>query len=176
MKTPPKQYLSHRVLRTNVGFLLSAPSGTHQDSRMDIPSPVRVSDDLVVNAISGTLRMTRSKEGILVQAQLTITVDNECSRCLDNIAQQVTVEVEELFAHPVSSISEFSVGADAILDLAPLLRAEVLIEMSHRVLCQQACQGLCPTCGANRNRERCECEQEIIDPRLAILKNLLAKH
>lgn len=175
MKTPPKQYLSNRVLRTNVGFLLSAPSGTYQDSRLDIPSAVRVDDDLLVDAIHGTLRLTRSKEGILVQAHLTIAVDNECSRCLDTVPQTVIVDVEELFAHPASGISEFGVGADAILDLAPLLRAEVLIEMSHRILCREDCQGLCPTCGANRNREACKCALDDIDPRLAVLKKLLTK-
>ena len=175
MSTPPKSFLSSRVLRTNVGFLLSAPSGTHHDSRLDIPEPIRVDEDLVVNAISGALRMTRSKEGILVQAQLIVSVDNECSRCLDTVTQDVIVNVEELFAYPASNISEFSVGADANLDLAPLLRAEVLIEMSHRVFCREDCRGLCLTCGANLNRETCDCAQEDIDPRLAVLKKLLTK-
>jgi uncharacterized protein len=87
----------------------------------------------------------------------------------------VTVNVEELFAYPASNISEFSVGADANLDLAPLLRAEVLIEMSHRVFCREDCRGLCLTCGANLNRETCSCAQEEIDPRLAVLKKLLTK-
>jgi uncharacterized protein len=175
MKTPPKQFLSSRVLKTNVGFLLSAPSGTHQDSRLDIPEAVRVDEDLFINAVSGPLRMTRSKEGILVQAALTVSVDNECSRCLDTVTQTVEVEIEELFAYPASDISEFSVGGDANLDLAPLLRAEVLIEMSHRILCREDCRGLCPTCGANRNRDECNCAQDEIDPRLAVLKKLLTK-
>lgn len=174
MTTPLKHYLNGRVLRTNVGFLLSAPSGTHQDSRLDIPTPVRAGDDLIINAVSGPLRMTRSKEGILVQAQLSIAVDNECSRCLELVEQTVEVAIEELFVHPPSSISEFSVAADGNLDLAPLLRAEVLIAMSHRVLCQEDCQGLCPTCGINRNRETCRCADDNIDPRLLALKKLLA--
>ncbi len=175
MNTPPKQLLSSRVLKTNVGFLLSAPSGTHQDSRLDIPVAVRVDSDLIVNSISGPLRMTRSKEGILVQANLTISVDNECSRCLDTVMQTVELEIEELFAYPASDISEFSVGDDANLDLAPLLRAEVLIEMLHPMLCSEDCRGLCPSCGANRNREACQCAQDEIDPRLAVLKKLLTK-
>jgi uncharacterized protein len=141
---------------------------------MDIPTPVKLDDDLIVNAIAGTLRLTRSKEGILVQAQLTINVNNECSRCADTVVQDVEVEIEELFASPPSSISEFSVGADGNLDLAPLLRAETLIEMSHRILCREDCKGLCATCGANHNYETCTCEQDKIDPRFAALKKLLA--
>lgn len=175
MKTPQKQYLNSRVVKTNVGFLLSAISGTYQDSRMEIPSPVKLDDDLIVNAIHGTLRLTRSKEGILVQAQLTINVDNECSRCADTVVQDVDIEIEELFANADTTISEFSVGADANLDLAPLLRAETLIAMSQRILCRDDCKGLCATCGANRNYETCNCDQDVIDPRFAALKNLLAR-
>jgi uncharacterized protein len=175
VKTPARQYLSNRVLKTNVGFLLSAGSGNYQDSRLDIPTPVKVADDLIVNSIDGDLRLTRSKEGILVQAHLTIQVDNECSRCLDTVTQDVALTVEELFAYPASPMSEFSVGADANLDLAPLLRAEVLIEMSHRILCRDECKGLCITCGTNLNHGICACGRDDIDPRLAVLKNLLSK-
>lgn len=175
MKTPGRHYLSNRVFKVNVGFLLSDSSGTRQDSRLDIPTPVQLSDDLIVDAMRGALRLTRSKEGILVQATLEIDVQNECSRCLDPVSQTVDVEIEELFAHPPSQITEFSVGADAVLDLAPLLRAETLIEMAHKVLCQDECKGLCPVCGINLNRETCTCETTTIDPRLAKLKELLDK-
>lgn len=173
MTTPSRQYLPTRVLRTNVGFLLSAGSGTYQDSRLDIPEAVKVSDDLFVNRIGGTLRLTRSKEGILVQADLSINVDNECSRCLDTVVQDIEVGIEELFAYPESPMTEFSVAPDANLDLAPLLRAEILIEMAHKILCRPECQGLCTLCGANLNQEPDHTHEAPIDPRFAALKQLL---
>lgn len=175
MKTPSRQYLNNRVLKINVGFLLSAGSGNYQDSRLDIPTPIKLADDLIVNAMEGALRLTRAKEGILVQAQLVINVNNECSRCLDTVNQDIELEVEELFAHPCSNITEFCVGADAVLDLAPLLRAEVLIEMAHKILCRDDCKGLCQTCGTNQNRETCQCAENQIDPRMAVLRDLLGK-
>ena len=60
-----------------------------------------------------------------------------------------------------------------ILDLAPLLREEILIHTDKRILCKPDCKGLCPECGKNRNRETCDCEQDRIDPRFAALKDLL---
>lgn len=173
MKLPTPHFISNRVLKVNVGFLLSAGAGNYQDSRLDIPDPLRVADDLDVHSIEGTLRLTRTKEGVLVQARVTIIVDNICSRCLDVVQQAIDLDLEELYAHPPSSISEFGIGADAILDLAPLLRAEVLIEKSHKILCREDCLGLCPECGANLNHETCTCNTEQIDPRLARLKELL---
>lgn len=173
MKSTHEHYLSNRVLKVNVGFLLSDGPGNSQNSRLDIPSAVRVADDLMVNYISGTLRLTRTKEGILVQSKLLVGVIAECSRCLDVLEREIALDMEELYMHPVPIASEFFVGADAILDLAPLLRAEVLIETSRPVLCRDDCKGLCPTCGVNRNHESCECEADRVDPRLASLRTLL---
>jgi len=174
VKPSHAQYLSQRALKVNVGFLLSAGPGLSQDSRLDSDTPIQVADDLVINDIHGTLRLTRTKEGVLVQSHLQVGVDAECSRCLETTQQEVPVDVEELYVHPTPIPgNEFFVGADAILDLAPLLRAEVLIQTSQRVLCRPDCKGLCPTCGANRNHESCDCAENRIDPRLAGLRALL---
>lgn len=165
-------YVSNRVLKINVGFLLSGGPGHTHDSVFDVPT-VRVADDLTLNYVRGPIRLSRTAEGILVQGQLQVGVEAECYRCLDPVTVNVTVEVEELFTYPPTSAAEFSLHDDGILDLAPLLRAEVLIEASRGVLCREDCKGLCPDCGANWNHTTCTCREERIDPRLAQLKNLL---
>jgi uncharacterized protein len=40
-------------------------------------------------------------------------------------------------------------------------------------LCSPDCLGLCPICGGNLNESVCQHEEELIDPRLDILKSLL---
>ncbi|MAU10153.1 MAG: hypothetical protein CL607_10050 [Anaerolineaceae bacterium] len=174
MKTNNTSALNKRVLKINVGFLLSDGPGHSHDSRLDIAEPIKVADDLLINKIDGKLRLSRMKEGILVQADLTVVVDTQCNRCLDTFEQELNIQLEELYAYPRPiGQSEFYVGADTMLDLAPLLRAEVLIQMSHKTLCRPDCKGLCPTCGVNLNNEQCDCDHEYIDPRLADLKKLL---
>ncbi|MCS6834874.1 MAG: DUF177 domain-containing protein [Anaerolineae bacterium] len=172
-KPPNLHLLPSRVLRVNVGFLLSEGPAHHQDSRLDIPDPIRVADDLIINHISGPLRLSRAKEGILVQLQAQAGVDDVCSRCLTPFERTVLVEVEELYAHPASDFTEFSVGGDNNLDLAPLLRAEILIALDEKALCYLDCRGLCSTCGVNLNEESCTCANHAIDPRLAKLRQLL---
>ena len=167
-----KGYVSNRVLKINVGFLLSGGPGHSHDSVFDVPS-VRVSDDLTLDYVRGPIRLSRTAEGILVQGQLQVGIESECVRCLDPVTVNVTVDVEELFAYPSPTVAEFSLHDDGILDLAPLLRAEVLIEASRGVLCRPDCKGLCPHCGVNWNHTTCTCAEERIDPRLAQLKHLL---
>lgn len=174
MKPNSTPMLSNRVLKINVGFLLSDGPGNNHDSRFDIPDPVRVADDLNVNYIHGDIRLSRSKEGILVQAELHVGVRNQCSRCLEEFDQDLTINIEELYAYPRPiGASEFWIGQDTVLDLGPLVRAEALIQMSAKSLCSPGCKGLCPECGANRNTDACRCDVDRIDPRLAKLKELL---
>ncbi len=166
--------LSNRVLTINVGFLLSDGPGNQKNIEVEIDSPVRIADDLVAKSIQGQLRLSRTKEGILVQGNLNISVDRECARCLDTFVHEISVNVEELYASPRPiGETEFFVGQDAKLNLAPLLRAEVLIALSHREFCREDCKGLCPVCGVNHNQESCDCEIDNIDPRLAKLKELI---
>ena len=46
------------------------------------------------------------------------------------------------------------------LDLRPALRDELVLRMPEFVVCEEGCRGLCPKCGANRNRAACECVQD----------------
>lgn len=162
------------MLKLNVGFLLSAGPGHSHETVFDVPT-VRVAQDVDMAYIRGPLRLSRTKEGILVQGKLAIGIEDECYRCLDPVQHELVVDIEELYTHPPRSDSEFSVGDDAILDLAPLLRAEVIILETNGALCRPDCKGLCPNCGENLNRGEHRCEEDEIDPRLAKLKDLLDK-
>jgi uncharacterized protein len=167
-----RSVVSDRVLKLNVGFLLSTGPGHNHDSEIDFPA-IKLSDDTVIEYLKGKLRLSRTKEGILVQAKLDTAIEAECYRCLQPVEHEFTLELEDLYAtnHPVES--EFVIDEDAMLDLSPLIHDEVLIEQSYRVLCKQDCQGLCPICGTNLNVETCDCDRDNIDPRLAALKQLL---
>jgi uncharacterized protein len=167
-------YLNNRVLKFNVGYLLSEGPANNRDSELDLPA-VRVSDDLLVDYVRGPVRLSRTKEGILIQADLHIGLSDECFRCLDPVQRDMEIEIAELFAFHRKNDAEFSIGEDAILDMNPLLRAEVLIESVHRALCRPNCKGLCSNCGVNFNHETCDCDREDIDPRFAALKDLLDK-
>lgn len=165
-------YVSNRVLKINVGFLLVSGPGHSHETSFDVPE-LRVADDLTLDYLRGPLRLSRTKEGVLVQGQLEAGVSGECYRCLDGVTENVTIELEELFAYPLPKGAEFSINDTAILDLGPLVRAEVLLATSYGLLCQPDCKGICPECGTNLNHAACACDLTAADPRLAQLKNLL---
>ena len=172
MKQYTNGYVSNRVLKLNVGFLLSAGPGHSHETAFDVPA-IRVSDDVDLAYLRGALRLSRTKEGLLVQGKLHLGVEGECYRCLDSMLRDVEIELEELYNYPVPKDSEFSLTDDGILDLSPLIRAEALIEDARGALCRPDCKGLCPECGTNWNIASCTCAEQEIDPRLARLRQLL---
>lgn len=171
MKQVTSGYVSNRVLKLNVGFILAHGPGYTHETEFDVPA-VRVADDVDLTHLRGPLRLSRAKEGVLVQGTLELGVEDECYRCLEPVQREISLTWEELYTYPPSSGSEFSIGEDAILDLGPLLRDEIIIADTRGVLCRPDCKGLCPRCGANLNDGPHDCG-ESIDPRLAKLRELL---
>ena len=57
------------------------------------------------------------------------------------------------------------------IDLLPLVHDAVLLELPIAPLCRTDCQGLCATCGIDRNEGACDCRLET-EPRWATLDAL----
>jgi uncharacterized protein len=165
------RYVNNRVLKLQVGFLLSESVGQSRETEFDVPN-LRISDDLMLDNLRGVLRLSRTSRGILVQGTLHAAFKGECGRCLDKTFIELDVPVEELFVYPPRPEAEFSLSDDGILDLAPLLREEIILDTPIGVLCRPDCAGLCPTCGKNLNEGPCDCDRDEVDPRLAALKGL----
>ena len=165
-------YINNRILKIQVGFLLSEGAGQSRDFEFDVPQKLRVSDDLTLDYLRSNLHLSRTSRGILVQGVVETRFSGECARCLDDMLVSLEVPIEELFVYPPDPNEEFTVSDDGILDIAPLLREEIVTNTPIGILCKADCAGLCPTCGQNLNDGPCDCEREDIDPRLAALKTL----
>lgn len=167
-------FVHPRNLKINVGFLLAEGVGYQRVLDLDFPR-LRVEEDMDLDYLRGSLRLSRNSRGILVQGTLETRVVTECARCLTPVFCPVTFECEELYSFPPSPDTEYSVAETGILDLAPLIREEAILSVPMGTLCRPDCAGLCPECGQNWNEGPCNCEPNEIDPRLAILRDHLKR-
>lgn len=105
------------------------------------------------------------------------TLQAECVRCLIELLQTLKIDFTELYAFSLRSVSESGLilPEDGHIDLAPLVREYMLLEIPINPVCRADCLGLCPTCGENLNEDPHEHGGETIDPRLANLKDLLKR-
>lgn len=62
---------------------------------------------------------------------------------------------------------------DQTIDLAFPAWEALVLELPMKPVCDEACRGLCPVCGANLNERTCGCEAERADARFLSLKKLL---
>src|SRR4051794_11900203 len=90
-------YVSNRVLKMQVGFLLSEAVGQSRDYGFYVPSALRFSKDLMLDYLYGSLPLSPPPRGILFQATLETRLDTECTRCLAQTAVELKVPIEELF-------------------------------------------------------------------------------
>jgi uncharacterized protein len=137
---------------------------------LDLPR-VRLGDDVELDYLRGELTFSHNTHGVLVRGTLKTDIIAECVRCLTPTLVPVKLEIDELFSYPPSSDTAYSVEETGILDMVPLLREEAILAVPMNVICRPDCAGLCPQCGKNLNKEQCDCLQDDIDPRLAVLRS-----
>ncbi|MFZ2096762.1 MAG: DUF177 domain-containing protein [Anaerolineales bacterium] len=166
----------HSPLRLNVGFVVAQSAGFSRDFPFDIPQ-INIPPDLRLNSLIGLVRVTRTPQGILLQADFQTVIDLECVRCLADFQQTLKFNFTELYAFSQRYVTDSGLlmPETGIIDLTPVLREYILLEIPIRPLCRPDCKGLCPICGNNLNESTCYHEDEPGDPRLASLKSLLKK-
>ena len=59
-------------------------------------------------------------------------------------------------------------------DLDDIVTTTFVLSMDSKFLCREDCKGLCCRCGKDLNDGPCGCQPDV-DPRLAVLKQLLKK-
>ena len=128
-----------------------------------VPEGADVTANVVLEALD--------EGAILVTGRVYSPWVGTCRRCLNEAAGTVVAEVRELFESEPEAEDIYPLGADR-LDLEPLARDAVLLELPQAPLCKEDCLGLCPDCGADRNAGDCGHAADDIDPRWAALEDL----
>ena len=101
------------------------------------------------------LRLESVVEGVLVTGTAVVQLSGECVRCLVGISDELEIDVQELFTYAESDASEDEASRleGDLIDLEPLLRDQVVLDLPFQPVCSPDCAGLCPICGANLNDE-----------------------
>ncbi len=95
----------------------------------------------------------------------------ECRRCLGDASGRMHVAVRELFEEQPDPDQTYPLDGDK-LDLGPMARDAVLLELPLVPLCREGCRGLCLRCGTDLNQGDCGCAPELVDHRWAALDAL----
>lgn len=136
-----------------------------------------------VRSVEGSARLTHTNPGILIQGDLHADVELECGRCLDRFVATVPVHLGEQYYAMIDVVTgtplpepppdAYTIGHDFDIDVTPLIREHVVLELPLKPLCREECAGICPVCGLDQNLRPHRHEGEG-DERWSRLRTLLA--
>lgn len=156
---------------------LARRAGTMKELHRTVPAPVDLGIDMIGVPegadVDLDLRLESVVEGVLVTGTAEVPLVGECARCLRRFEDHESYDLQELFFYPGRDAEEDALFIeDDLVDLDPVLRDAVVLELPFTPLCRDDCLGLCPTCGFVLNDDPDHSHGEQVDPRWGALKNL----
>jgi uncharacterized protein len=161
-----------------VRFDLEVPAG-----EIDYDDKVAQASNL--HADGSAQLLSRSLGEIRVQGKLDVTMDAQCDRCLESAKISVNRQFDFVYMPAEEGRGgEVEIDEAAIevgyyegpgLELNDVLREVILLALPMQVVCSEACKGICPSCGENRNLRDCGCQPAPLDDRWSKLKSFRAE-
>lgn len=177
-------------MRVDVGRIKGERGGSMElRSSARVPTPWE-EEGRLLGPVQVAVRVTNTGSCYLVRGKVTGKAILTCHRCLEPFEADLESELEEEF-YPENG-DDYGLAAETShareagpddeerntfsgesFDLSEIIAEHGVMLLPAKAVCKEDCQGLCPMCGRNRNRERCACRPDDGDPRLAVLKELL---
>jgi uncharacterized protein len=158
----------------NVADLVNRP-GARRRERVEgrLPGPITVVDSAIRSDVPVVVDVLLEwvSDGLLATGTVDGAWEGPCRRCLGPVDGELHVDVQELFEATPREGESYRLGHHTV-DLEPLAREALTLDLPLAPLCSAGCRGLCATCGADLNAGDCGCPPADADPRWAGLDAL----
>ncbi len=127
----------------HVGDLL-ATSGKRRSHRVVAPVDWGVDFAGVVpgTSIDADLVLSGASGGIVVRGSLRATIETTCARCLEEYRDETEIEIAQLVESPGSAGDDGYELQGEQVDLEPILRDELMLQLPWRATCPDGCAEL----------------------------------
>lgn len=133
--------------------------------------------------LSWSLFALPSDGDVFLEVRGNATWECTCSRCLEPFDQEIQITSQFLGSKDPELVARGShaLGSQDLdvvflpeteLDELSLVREQFMLQLPMHPLCKEECQGLCPRCGKNWNKGRCNCPAESLKEPSALAKAL----
>jgi uncharacterized protein len=152
---------------------LSRQAGTAKHVDRDTTAPADWGGGLVGvkqgSPVHLALDLAAVGEGILVTGTAAFRREGQCARCLTPLDDPAAVSFQELFAYAgrAQDDADLSRVEGETLDLEPVVRDAIVLDLPLAPLCEDDCAGLCADCGANLNEDPSHSHGPALDSRWA---------
>ncbi|MFH1720492.1 MAG: DUF177 domain-containing protein [Patescibacteria group bacterium] len=152
-------------LKFPVAELLKKPQGTREEYEINL-KPNFGEDITFKSNLKAKVILMALKDEIHVELRdLETEIERHCDKCLKKYGEKVhipLVEGEYLTEPPKYTEKDedfFLIDKkDLNIDITDLLRQEILLHFPLISVCSKSCKGLCPKCGTDLNKRKCDCK------------------
>jgi uncharacterized protein len=143
--------------------------------------------DFKLSKVDMNCLITKTSSAVLIKGSLSATIKMSCGRCLEEVLLPVGADFVYTLVQDKEEIREedlelkeedleISHYSGDFIDLIPIICEQIVLQVPIKALCSENCKGLCPHCGTNLNSTSCNCKNEHVDIRMAVLKNFRVKN
>ncbi|MEG6615275.1 DUF177 domain-containing protein [Peptococcaceae bacterium 1198_IL3148] len=168
-------------MRINVAFLKKALGDSkHFELAENLPSIDIDGNEVVFKGPAKvSIDVTNADTHLEVKGTINTVAQLTCGRCLEKYNFPVDTELIESYHSAETgegnADDESKPFTGDYIDIEQDVVEAIQLSLPMRQICSEDCKGLCPHCGINRNLEQCDCKEDDVDPRLAVLKDLFNK-
>jgi uncharacterized protein len=165
-----------------VSGLMSEVPGTVRDYAIDAVEVDPGAGLVLVEPVSGSVRLSRTNRGLVVDALIRTALAGECARCLRPLVTPVLARIDEEVLPSIDLASGAPVPLEEDgdpdaprltdhheLELRPLVAEAISLQEPIAPLCEPGCPGLCPECGVRLETGHDHGDGPV-DPRLEALR------
>ncbi|MBQ4340846.1 MAG: DUF177 domain-containing protein [Firmicutes bacterium] len=146
------------------------------DASVDLVSMHRGGDEIkFIEPVSINGRLYRLEDDVVFfSGYLKTSIETACGRCLEPVSESVDLDFDEVvYAEGREEDYDLIIEPEGeTIDIDSFILNLLDLKLPLKFLCDEECKGLCPVCGTNLNTSQCNCNDEKIDERFAMLKDL----
>jgi uncharacterized protein len=183
---PEKSCLSaHHPINSQVDMkirLSEIKEGSQQITAELQSTELLLDQENFLNPIEVELNIDKGSREISINGQVQATGQYECDRCLKQFQKlyqgrfQLIVSYTSPQARRDDDNHLVITPTTNEIDLSEFIHDALLLSLPMKFLCREDCRGLCAHCGADLNKDHCQCPADPIDTRWEPLKQLLIKN
>jgi uncharacterized protein len=136
------------------------------------------------------MKLVKSDVSVTVKGSVKGNYRTSCSRCMSDVSSPLEIEIDILlkpkeldsavrkdktFEEKAGFEEDLHTGfyANKQINLAEIAEEFIVLSLPYSSICSESCQGLCVSCGTNKNEQSCSCreESENVNP-FSILKDI----
>lgn len=117
-------------------------------------------------------------KNIRVESHVDVTLNIPCDRCLTEVPWQIKVDSARDMNFGSESpdadetLSDMPFIEGTVFDVEKYVYSEILENFPMKVLCKTDCKGICNVCGMNLNLGSCDCDRQVLDPRMSKIRDI----